>query len=67
MDADKDIDAVLNNGEIVGTISSPSSNLELTIDIFEEAITKKLIGELVVFKIPSGWHATLLNIAGHRD
>ncbi len=45
-----DIDTVLNNGEIVGTISSPSSNLELTIDIFEDAITKKLIGELVVFR-----------------
>jgi DNA helicase HerA-like ATPase len=50
MDAGKDIDAVLNNGEIVGTVSSPSSNLELSIDIFEDAITKKLIGELVVFR-----------------
>src|SRR4028118_288535 len=51
MGADKeDIDAVLNSGEIVGTVSSPSSNLELTVDIFEDAITKKLIGELVVFK-----------------
>jgi hypothetical protein len=44
------IDAVLKNGEIIGSISSPSSNLELTVDIFEDAITKKLIGELVVFK-----------------
>src|SRR5919107_6452379 len=50
MDADKDIDSDLNNGEIAGTVSSPSSNLELTIDIFEDAITKKLIGELVVFR-----------------
>lgn len=35
---------------MIGTVSSPSSNLELTIDIFEDAITKKLIGDLVVFK-----------------
>ncbi len=50
MITDKDIDTVLYNSEIIGTISSPSSNLELNIDIFENAITKKLIGELVVFK-----------------
>lgn len=45
-----DIDTVLENSEIIGTISSPSSNLELVIDIYETATTKKLIGDLVVFK-----------------
>jgi flagellar biosynthesis/type III secretory pathway ATPase len=45
-----DIDAALDTSEIVGTISSPSSNLELVIDIFEGAITRKLIGDLVVFR-----------------
>ncbi|HEY6534706.1 MAG TPA: hypothetical protein VIY08_02695 [Candidatus Nitrosocosmicus sp.] len=50
INTDKDIDTLLNNSEIIGTISSPSSNLELNMDIFENAVTKKLIGELVVFK-----------------
>ncbi len=50
INTDKDIDTLLSKSEIIGTISSPSTNLELTIDIFEKAITKNLIGELVVFK-----------------
>jgi DNA helicase HerA-like ATPase len=50
MDIGPNIDTILRNSEIIGTISSPSSNLELNIDIFENAISKKLIGELVVFK-----------------
>lgn len=45
-----DIDAILERSEIIGTISSPSSNIELVIDIFEPAITRKLIGDMVVFK-----------------
>lgn len=50
MNPDDTIDTILSNSELIGTISSPSSNLELNIDIIENAIKNKLIGELVVFK-----------------
>lgn len=44
-----EIDSILGSSEIIGTISSPSSNLELSIDISEKSIMRKLIGDLVVF------------------
>lgn len=44
-----EIDNILENSEIIGTISSPSSNLELSIDISDKSIMRKLVGDLVVF------------------
>ena len=45
----KNIEKLLDNAERIGTIGSPSSTSELSIDILGTAVDKKLVGELAFF------------------
>ena len=45
----KKISKVLSSLERVGVIGSPSSTSELSLDISENAVKKKLVGELILF------------------
>lgn len=47
---DKKINYFLNNSSIIGTIGSPSSTIELALDILESSVTRQLVGELAIFK-----------------
>lgn len=47
---DKKINYFLKNDSILGTIGSPSSTIELTLDILESSVTRQLVGELAVFR-----------------
>lgn len=47
---DKKINYFLKNNSIIGTIGSPSSTIELTLDILESSVTRQLVGELAVFR-----------------
>jgi DNA helicase HerA-like ATPase len=47
---DKKINYFLNNSSIIGTIGSPSSTIELVLDILESSVTRQLVGELAIFK-----------------
>jgi DNA helicase HerA-like ATPase len=47
---DKKINYYLNNSSIIGTIGSPSSTIELSLDILESSVTRQLVGELAIFK-----------------
>lgn len=47
---DKRINYFLNNSSIIGTIGSPSSTIELALDILETSVTRQLVGELAIFK-----------------
>ncbi|HXW11858.1 MAG TPA: ATP-binding protein [Nitrososphaeraceae archaeon] len=47
---DKKINYYLNNSCIIGTIGSPSSTIELSLDILESSVTRQLVGELAIFK-----------------
>ena len=47
---DKRINYFLNNSSIIGTIGSPSSTIELALDILESSVTRQLVGELAIFK-----------------
>ncbi|MGB9168899.1 MAG: DUF87 domain-containing protein [Nitrososphaeraceae archaeon] len=47
---DHKLDQLLSNTEPIGTIGSPSSTSELSLNILHNAVTKKLVGELVIFK-----------------
>ena len=47
---DKKINNLLNNISILGTIGSPSSTIELALDILESSVTRQLVGELAIFK-----------------
>lgn len=44
-----DIENLLSNAERIGTIGSPSSTSELSLDILGTAVGKKLVGELAFF------------------
>ncbi|MGB9841084.1 MAG: ATPase, partial [Thermovenabulum sp.] len=44
-----DIENLLGNAERIGTIGSPSSTSELSLDILGTAVGKKLVGELAFF------------------
>lgn len=46
----KDIEELINTAERIGTIGSPSSTAELSLDILGTAAAKKLVGELAFFK-----------------
>lgn len=46
----KSLDQVLANAERVGVIGSPSTTGELSVDIINVAVTRKLVGELAMFK-----------------
>lgn len=45
----KSIDELIGQSEKIGTIGSPSSTAELTLDIMGTAVQKKLVGELALF------------------
>ena len=47
---DKKINYYLNNSSIIGTIGSPSSTIELALDILESSVTRQLVGELAIFR-----------------
>ena len=47
---DKKINYFLNKSSIIGTIGSPSSTIELSLDILESSVTRQLVGELAIFK-----------------
>ena len=47
---DKKIGNFLNNSSIIGTIGSPSSTIELALDILESSVTRQLVGELAIFR-----------------
>lgn len=47
---DRKLDQLLLNTEQIGTIGSPSSTSEINLNILQNAVTKKLVGELVIFK-----------------
>ncbi len=47
---DKKINYLLKNSYILGTIGSPSSTIELALDVIESSVTKQLVGELAIFK-----------------
>ena len=47
---DKKINYFLNNSSIIGTIGSPSSTIELALDILESSVTRQLVGELAIFR-----------------
>ena len=44
------IETLISNAEKIGTIGSPSSTGELSLDIMGTAVKKKLVGELVFFE-----------------
>ncbi len=44
------IEQLMSSSERIGTIGSPSSTSELSLDILGTAVTKKLVGELALFK-----------------
>ncbi len=47
---DKKINYFLKNSSIIGTIGSPSSTIELALDILESSVTRQLVGELAIFR-----------------
>ncbi len=47
---DKKINNLLKDSSILGTIGSPSSTIELALDILESSVTRQLVGELAIFK-----------------
>jgi DNA helicase HerA-like ATPase len=47
---DKKINYLLKNSFVLGTIGSPSSTIELALDVLESSVTRQLVGELAIFK-----------------
>src|SRR5690554_1657232 len=50
----QNLELLVEQGERIGVISSPSSTSELNIDILGSAVEKKLVGELGIFKYQQG-------------
>ena len=48
--SNSNIEQLISSSERIGTIGSPSSTSELSLDILETAAAKKLVGELALFK-----------------
>lgn len=49
-DGGQERDGLLDEGEQLGVIGSPSSTAELTLDILGTAVERKLVGELALFR-----------------
>jgi hypothetical protein len=47
---DKNLDQLIDAAERIGVIGSPSSTGELALDILGSAVSKKLVGELALFR-----------------
>lgn len=50
MEEKNNINRIIDTSERIGTIGSPSSTKELSLDILGSAVEKKLVGELAFFK-----------------
>ncbi|MFQ5787287.1 MAG: ATP-binding protein [Thermodesulfobacteriota bacterium] len=48
----KDIEVIIDGTERLGVVGSPSSTAELALDILGGAVTRKLVGELALFRYP---------------
>src|SRR5947199_9421272 len=48
----QDLDALVDGTERLGVVGSPSSTVELALDILGAAVTRKLVGELALFRFP---------------
>ncbi|MHC4477562.1 MAG: ATPase, partial [Planctomycetota bacterium] len=48
----RSVQELLTSSERIGTIGSPSSTAELSLDILGTAVGKKLVGELALFGFP---------------
>lgn len=48
--APKDLGTIVDDTERLGVLGSPSSTAELTLDILGSAVTRKLVGELALFR-----------------
>ncbi len=46
----KDLDGIVDQTERLGVVGSPSSTAELALDILGSAVTRKLVGELALFR-----------------
>lgn len=46
----KDLDAIVDETERLGVVGSPSSTAQLGLDILGSAVTRKLVGELALFR-----------------
>lgn len=50
MDKSKDLGQVIEGTERLGVVGSPSSTTELALDVLGTAVTRKLVGELALFR-----------------
>jgi len=48
--ADKDLDKIVDETERLGVVGSPSSTAQLALDVLGSAVTRKLVGELALFR-----------------
>ena len=46
----KDLNSLVDQTERLGVVGSPSSTSQLAIDILGSAVTRKLVGELALFR-----------------
>src|SRR5438552_3121928 len=46
----KDLDGMVDQTERLGVVGSPSSTAQLALDILGSAVTRKLVGELALFR-----------------
>jgi DNA helicase HerA-like ATPase len=49
---DRDLDVLIEGTERLGVVGSPSSTSQLALDILGAAVTRKLVGELALFRYP---------------
>jgi hypothetical protein len=49
-EAPKNLDGIIDQTERLGVVGSPSSTAELALDILGSAVTRKLVGELALFR-----------------
>jgi len=47
---DRDLDKIIDGTERLGVVGSPSSTAQLALDILGSAVTRKLVGELALFR-----------------
>jgi len=51
-DMPQELDGLVDGTERLGVVGSPSSTIELALDILGAAVTRKLVGELALFRFP---------------
>lgn len=50
MDERKDLERIIDETERLGVVGSPSSTTQLALDVLGSAVTRKLVGELALFR-----------------